>query len=103
MVTGYGFRIFIGERKIEKRKAHHTVEEKLYVVKQVMYQNRHRADVAIETQISIGTMNNRLRRYQIGGTEGLHPKRDSNLKEKGKEELERLQLIKKKYYDVFGR
>lgn len=48
----------VGKRDIEKRKAHHTVEEKLYAVKQVMYQNRHRVEVAIEMQISMGTMNN---------------------------------------------
>ncbi|WP_205854520.1 hypothetical protein [Planococcus halotolerans] len=56
-------------------------------------------DVVIEMQISMGTMNNWLRRYQIEGTEGLHPKRDSNLKEEGKEELERLRVIEKKYYE----
>ena len=86
--------------KAKQRKPHHTVEEKLYAVKQVIYQNRHRVDVAIEMQISMGTMNNWLRRYQLEGTEGLHPKRDSKVKEDGKEELERLRVIEKKYYEA---
>lgn len=90
----------LGNEKSKKRKSRHTVEEKQYAVKQVMYQNRHRVDVAIEMQISMGTMNNWLRRYQLEGTEGLHPKRESKVKENGKEELERLRVIEKKYYEV---
>lgn len=90
----------LGNGKSKNRKSHHMVEEKLYAVKQVMYQNRHRVDVAIEMQISMGTMNNWLRRYQLEGTEGLHPKRESKVKENGKEELERLRVIEKKYYEV---
>jgi transposase-like protein len=63
-----------------------------------MYQNRHRVvDVAIEMRISTVPLNNWLKRYQLEGLEGLHPKRDIKVKENGKEELERLRTIEKKY------
>lgn len=86
----------MGNRDVRQRKAHHTVMEKMYAVNQVIYQNRHRVDVAIEMQISTGTMNNWLKRYQLEGTEGLHPKRDNQVKENGKEEFARLRIIEKK-------
>lgn len=76
--------------KATQRKTHRPVEEKLYAVKQVIYLNRHRVNVAIKMQISTGTLNNWLKRYQLEGTEELHPKRDNQLKENRKEEFARL-------------
>ena len=90
----------VEEKNLKLRKTQHTVDEKLYAVKQVMYQNRHRMDVAIEMQISFGTLNNWLKRYQLEGVEGLHPKRDNKVKENGIEEFGRLRIIEKKYYEA---
>ncbi len=46
-----------------KRKRQLSVEEKLYAVKQVIYQNRFRTEVAIEMGVTVGTIDNWLRRY----------------------------------------
>lgn len=89
-------------RRINKtHKKHHSVETKLQAVKQVIDETRPRMDVAIENQVTLGTLNNWLKRYQIEGEEGLKLKQTSLLPKEGPiEELERLRIIEKKYYEA---
>lgn len=90
----------MGDLSKPKRKRQLSVEEKLYAVKQVIYQNRYRTEVAIEMGVTVGTIDSWLRRYTQEGVEGLHPKRDTKFIENDKQELIRLQLIEKKYYEA---
>lgn len=86
-------------RKIQKNhQRQHSKETKLEAVKQVLEEGRPRFDVVSENQISLGTLNNWLKRYIEEGEMGLEPKRiKPSTKEPIDEELARLRDIEKKY------
>lgn len=89
----------MSRRLNQKRKQHNTFDEKLYAVKQVIYGNRPRMDVAIEMQVTLATLTNWLKRYELNGSEGLKVQVNESPKENLLDEVERLRLIEKKYYE----
>lgn len=80
---------------------HHPLETKLKAVNLVIDERVPRMEVAIMNKISLGTLNNWLKRYQIEGVAGLETKAPSkSKKETPIEELERLRVIEQKYYEA---
>lgn len=56
-------------------------------------------DVAIEMQVTLATLTNWLKRYELNGSEGLKVQVNESPKENLLDEVERLRLIEKKYYE----
>lgn len=86
-------------RKVQKDvHKHHSKEARLKAVRQVLEDGRPRADVISENNISLGTLNNWLKRYKAESETGLEAKRSTSApKEPVDEELARLREIEKKY------
>lgn len=69
-------------------------EHKLYAVKEVLENKRHKKEVASELKVSFNTINNWIKKYNSPEREAVHPLVDGDTPEV-KAELKRLRDIEK--------
>ena len=86
-------------KKARKAYKKSTVEEKLKVVSEVLDRGSNRKEIAREMSVSLTSINNWVRSYQLYGKDGLLcEKRESFVKpEETQKELKRLKDVEKKY------
>ena len=86
-------------KKARKAYKKSTDEEKLKVVSEVLDKGRNRKEIAREMNVSLTSINNWVRSYQLYGKDGLSSeKRESFVElEETQKELKRLKNVEKKY------
>ena len=84
--------------KNKKTQRQSRPEHKLYAVKEVLENKRHKKEVAAELGVSLGSINNWIKQYESPKIKPLHPLVVGDTPEL-QTELKRLRAIEKQYQD----